>query len=75
MSENSFEQSAQFFLERGRRIAQIVTAISRKEEFTDTDKEELKATIPLATLYTNLGLGYALLANLEKLNEEPSDKN
>ena len=66
-SENSFRESAEFFTERARRISSKVTALSRREDLSDEEKKELQETITLATVYGNLGVGYGLLAVLDRM--------
>lgn len=66
-SENSFRESAEFFTERARRISSKVTALSRREDLSNEEKKELQETITLATVYGNLGVGYGLLAILDRM--------
>ena len=65
--ENSFRESAEFFTERARRISSKVTALSRREDLSDEEEQELYKTITLATVYGQLGIGYGLLATLDRL--------
>ena len=65
-SENSFRESAEFFTERARRISSKVTALSRREDLSDEETQELHETITLATVYGQLGISYGLLAALER---------
>lgn len=68
-SDNNFRESAEFFTERARRISQKVTALSRRDDLSEDEKKELAETIQLSTVYGQLGVGYGLLAFMDKLEE------
>jgi hypothetical protein len=68
-SSNNFPESAEFFTERARRISQKVTALSRRDDLSEEEKKELSETIQLSTVYGQIGVGYGLLALLEKFEE------
>lgn len=71
-SENSFRESAEFFTERARRISSKVTALSRRDDLSDEEKKELQETMQLATVYGQLGIGYGILAVLDREEKDDS---
>ncbi len=69
MASRSNREAAAFFLERSSRVATKVTALSRKEELTPSEMQELADAMSSAQIYGTIGLGHALLALVEELDK------
>lgn len=61
-------KSAEFFLDRSRRVASKVTALSRKGDLDNVETKELADAISIASVYGALGVGYAILARIDDSN-------